>query len=177
MKTHVSHKWLYHLDACAGSVLAPHDDITNVQERRSNRSYTCFDQCINAQKRLGNRAVGLDCACVKGLRMFTSLDAARLWMCVWRAPMQHTPLFNEKRRITEGTFRTGQWKFACGRMNLAVCSRYRIMPQWAINISKRPPAQMETRSTNCPFPTKSSNDTSSPAQHIIPRIVAFLSDS
>ena len=31
--THVSHKWLYHLDACAGSVLTPHDYITNVQKR------------------------------------------------------------------------------------------------------------------------------------------------
>ena len=28
----VSHKWLYHLDACAGSVLTPHDYITNVQK-------------------------------------------------------------------------------------------------------------------------------------------------
>ena len=29
---HVSHKWLY-LDACAGSVLTPHDNITNVQKK------------------------------------------------------------------------------------------------------------------------------------------------
>ena len=29
--THTSsHKWLYHLDACAGSVLAPHDFVVNV---------------------------------------------------------------------------------------------------------------------------------------------------
>ena len=27
-RAHVSHKWLYHLDACAGSVLTPHDCIT-----------------------------------------------------------------------------------------------------------------------------------------------------
>ena len=32
----VSHKWLY-LDACAGSVLSPHDCITNVQKRLGNR--------------------------------------------------------------------------------------------------------------------------------------------
>ena len=31
--TQVSHKWLYHLDACAGSVLTPHDYITNVHKR------------------------------------------------------------------------------------------------------------------------------------------------
>ena len=30
--THVSHQWLYHLDACAGSVLTPHDYITKVQK-------------------------------------------------------------------------------------------------------------------------------------------------
>ena len=28
--THVSHKWLYHLDACVASVLTPNDYITNV---------------------------------------------------------------------------------------------------------------------------------------------------
>ena len=33
----VSHKWLYHLDACAGSVLTPHDYITNMQNRHGNR--------------------------------------------------------------------------------------------------------------------------------------------
>ena len=31
--THVSHKWLYHLDACAGSVLTPYDYISNVQKK------------------------------------------------------------------------------------------------------------------------------------------------
>ena len=35
--TQVSHKWLYHQDACAGSVLTPHDYITNVQKRLGNR--------------------------------------------------------------------------------------------------------------------------------------------
>ena len=30
--THVFHKWLYHLDACAGIALAPHDNITKVQK-------------------------------------------------------------------------------------------------------------------------------------------------
>ena len=43
--THVSHKWLHHLDACAGSVLTPHDCITNVQKRLGNRAYTGFGQC------------------------------------------------------------------------------------------------------------------------------------
>ena len=33
----VSHGWLLHLDACAGSVLTPHDYITNVQKRLGNR--------------------------------------------------------------------------------------------------------------------------------------------
>ena len=42
--THVSHKWLNHLDACAGSVLMPYDYITNVQKRFSNRAYTAFGQ-------------------------------------------------------------------------------------------------------------------------------------
>ena len=31
--TQVSHNWLYHLDANAGSVLTPHDYITNVQKK------------------------------------------------------------------------------------------------------------------------------------------------
>ena len=38
--THVSHKRLYHLDACAGSVLAPHDFVVNVQKWLGNRGYT-----------------------------------------------------------------------------------------------------------------------------------------
>ena len=33
----VSHKWLYHLDACAGSVLTPHDYNANVQKKLGNR--------------------------------------------------------------------------------------------------------------------------------------------
>ena len=44
--THVSHKWLYHLDACEGSVFTPHDDIiTNVQKKLGNRAWTGFGQC------------------------------------------------------------------------------------------------------------------------------------
>ena len=42
--THVSNNWLY-LDACAGSVLTPHDYITNVQKRLGNRAWTGFGQC------------------------------------------------------------------------------------------------------------------------------------
>ena len=34
----VSHKCLYHLDVCAGSVLTPHDDITDVQKKYSASS-------------------------------------------------------------------------------------------------------------------------------------------
>ena len=41
----VSHKWLYHLEACAGSVLTPHDYITNVQKRLGNRACTGFGEC------------------------------------------------------------------------------------------------------------------------------------
>ena len=45
---HVSHKWLYHLDACAGSVLAPQDYVTNVQKRLNNRAYTgCGAACVD----------------------------------------------------------------------------------------------------------------------------------
>ena len=43
--THVCHKWLYHLDACAGSVLALHDFVINVQKRLGNRSYTGEGGC------------------------------------------------------------------------------------------------------------------------------------
>ena len=35
--SHVSHNWLHHLDACAGSVLTPHHYITNVQKRLASR--------------------------------------------------------------------------------------------------------------------------------------------
>ena len=41
----VSNKWLYHLDACAGSVLSPHDFITNVQESLGNRVWVGGGQC------------------------------------------------------------------------------------------------------------------------------------
>ena len=43
-QTRVSHKGLYHL-ACAGSVLTPHDYITNAQKMLGNRAYTGFGQC------------------------------------------------------------------------------------------------------------------------------------
>ena len=36
--THVSLKWLSHLDACTGSVLVPYDFVVNVQKRPGNRS-------------------------------------------------------------------------------------------------------------------------------------------
>ena len=32
-------------DACAGSVLTPYDDITNVQKRLGNRAWTGFGEC------------------------------------------------------------------------------------------------------------------------------------
>ena len=38
--THVSHKWLYHLDACAGSVLTPYDYVTNVQKETQQQGPT-----------------------------------------------------------------------------------------------------------------------------------------
>ena len=41
----VCHKWLYHLDACAGSVLTPHDYLTNVQKRLGNRVWVGGGQC------------------------------------------------------------------------------------------------------------------------------------
>ena len=41
----VSHKWLYHLDACAGSVLTPDDFITNVPQRLGNRVWVGGGQC------------------------------------------------------------------------------------------------------------------------------------
>ena len=36
-------EWLYHLDTCAGSVLAPHDSAVNVHQRLGNRS--CMGGC------------------------------------------------------------------------------------------------------------------------------------
>ena len=44
-RTHVSHKWLHHLDACAGSVLTPHDYITNAQQRLGNGVWVGGGQC------------------------------------------------------------------------------------------------------------------------------------
>ena len=43
--THVSHKWLHHLDACAGSVLTPHDCATIVQKRLGNRAWKGLGEC------------------------------------------------------------------------------------------------------------------------------------
>ena len=47
--TQVSHRWLYHLDACAGRVLTPHDYITNVQKRPGIRAWTGFDCVVPSQ--------------------------------------------------------------------------------------------------------------------------------
>ena len=41
----VSHKWLCHLGACAGSVLTPHDFLANAQKRLSNRVWVGGGQC------------------------------------------------------------------------------------------------------------------------------------
>ena len=43
--TYVSHKWLYHFDACAGSVLAPRNFIINAEKRLGNGAYTGFGRC------------------------------------------------------------------------------------------------------------------------------------
>ena len=44
-------------------------------------------------------------------------------------------------------------------------------PQWATSVRKNsPPTQMETRDSNCPPSTKSSDDTGSPAKHITANI-------
>ena len=43
--TQVPLKWLYHLDACSGSVLTPHDYIANVQKRLANRLGVGGGQC------------------------------------------------------------------------------------------------------------------------------------
>ena len=43
--TRVSHKWLYHLDPCAGHILTPPDYITNVQKRLGNRAWTGYGEC------------------------------------------------------------------------------------------------------------------------------------
>ena len=42
--TQVPHEWLHHLDACAGSVLTPHDYITN-EKRLGNRLWVGGVQC------------------------------------------------------------------------------------------------------------------------------------
>ena len=41
----VSHEWLYHVDAFAGSVLTPYDYITDVQKRLGNRIWVGGGQC------------------------------------------------------------------------------------------------------------------------------------
>ena len=44
--THVSYKWLYHLDASVESVLTPHDHTTIVQQRLGNSARTGFGECL-----------------------------------------------------------------------------------------------------------------------------------
>ena len=46
--------------------------------------------------------------------------------------------------------------------NATARSRHRIVPQRSANVSKNPPAKMETRNSNSLPPTKSSHDMSSP---------------
>ena len=50
-RAQVSHKWPYHLDACAGSVLTPHDYNSNVQKRLGNRVWGAERECTGAAKR------------------------------------------------------------------------------------------------------------------------------
>ena len=61
--THVSHKCLHHLDACVGSVLTPHDKITNVQKRLGSRPprASVSAACSTAE------ATGGHCACVRAV--------------------------------------------------------------------------------------------------------------
>ena len=66
----VSHKWLHHLDACAGSVLKPHDYITNVQKRLGNIVWVGGGQCRCCGSFLDRRALRLHsrgalCVCTR----------------------------------------------------------------------------------------------------------------
>ena len=58
---------------------------------------------------------------------------------------------------------SGRLATPCSHTNLAVCCRH---------VSKSPPAQMETRNTNCLLPAKSSNDANIPTKHISERALA-----
>ena len=42
---HVSHKWLFHLDAGKGSVLAPHDFVVSVQRRQGDAAAWSVGPC------------------------------------------------------------------------------------------------------------------------------------
>ena len=56
--------------------------------------------------------------------------------------------------------------------NPTVRSGHRSKPQRTANVSKSPPAQMQTRNSESPPPTKSSHDTSSPTEHNSKRTVS-----
>ena len=74
------------------------------------------------------------------------------------------PLLNDKNPIVDEKFRVR--RALCVHANRTICIRCRSMPHWATNVSKSRPTSMETRKSNSPPTATSSDDTSTPAQHI-----------
>ena len=86
-----------HLNACAGSVLTPHDYITNVQKRLGNREWTGFSQCrmcgsfLDPQRKHGEtcstaQATRGHCACVHAVSGGLKLADP----CITTEPRGHT---------------------------------------------------------------------------------------
>ena len=75
----VSHKWLYHLDACAGSFLTPHDYIANVQKRLGNRVWVGGGQCRCCGSFLDAESTREYYACVHGV--VCGMKLGRPWRC------------------------------------------------------------------------------------------------
>ena len=195
--THVSHKWLYHLDACAGSVLTPHEFTTNVQKRLGNRTWTGFGQCrlcgsfLDLQPEHGETCSTAEAtrrkhACVRavlgglkladphittGIRRTHNAAAARgdaaqaAFDCKLSNHRQEIPDLRNPRHSRSSPCMDSRWATAHRRhSNLAVCSGHRVQPHRPTNVCKITSTQMETRNSDGPPPSESSDDASSPAE-------------
>ena len=145
--TQVYHKWLRRLDACAGSVLAPHDYNTNAK-RLGNRlwvggtaeasrgNYACVHAAVYGMKLadpgISSEPRGLTASQrmpADILPLLLSPDAARPWMCAWPPPLLQQLAETQQRRHLIANSRTTEMKlWNCGNRAAATRTQQTLPP-------------------------------------------------
>ena len=111
--------------------------------------------------------------------------AARLWTCVWHPPLQRQLEEMQPHDRKEIPDLRGQsivyhllvwtadgWPHPAVKRTMQHAADIASCRKWATNVSESPPAQMETRNTNCHPLAKSSNDACSPPKHTSEKAMA-----